>query len=237
MRQSKFIAKISFPMMLFFLASGCRLTTSNPAQQGKTILPATTPALNTTMQPGATETSLVSNNQNIEQRTADLLAQMTLDEKIGQMTLLESNYPAPMAVKALLGGVFAGGDDNPNGANNAENWYSMVDAYQQAALSTRLGIPLLFGIDAVHGDAHLTGTTVFPHNVGLGATRDPALVKQICQVTAAEMNATGVRWTSPPSLPSRRMCAGDAPTRATARTPTLSACSASPASRAFKATN
>jgi beta-glucosidase len=74
----------------------------------------------------------------------------------------------------------------------------MVGGMQAQALTTRLAIPILYGIDAMHGDAHLTGSTVFPHNIGMGATHDAALVQQECKVTAAEMNATGVRWTFGP---------------------------------------
>jgi beta-glucosidase len=135
----------------------------------------------------------------IEDRVAALLAQMTLDEKIGQITQIEINSIDPAGVQAaLLGSVISGGDGNPSGANTAENWYSMVNDLQQAALGTRLGIPILYGVDAVHGDAHVGGTTIFPHNVGMGATHDAALVEQACRVTAVEMNATGVRWTFGP---------------------------------------
>ncbi len=142
----------------------------------------------------------------VDQRVAALLSQMTLDEKIGQMTQVENKDPNAgyqmrnpnQVTEGFLGSVISGGDGNPNGQNTAENWYQMVDSYQKAALATRLKIPMLYGVDAVHGDAHLTGTTIFPHNIGLGATRDEALVKQTCQVTAAEMNATGVRWTFAP---------------------------------------
>jgi beta-glucosidase len=137
----------------------------------------------------------------VDQRVSLLLAQMTLDEKIGQMTQIEigalQRDPTPVAT-AFMGSVLSGGDANPSGTNDATNWYSMVGGMQSQALSTRLAIPMLYGVDAVHGDAHVGGTTVFPHNVGMGATHDAALVQQECKVTAAEMNATGVRWTFGP---------------------------------------
>jgi len=137
----------------------------------------------------------------VDQRVSLLLAQMTLDEKIGQMTQIEigalQRDPTPVAT-AFLGSVLSGGDANPQGANDAANWYSMVGGMQTQALSTRLAIPMLYGVDAVHGDAHVGGATVFPHNIGMGATHDAALVQQECQVAAAEMNATGVRWTFGP---------------------------------------
>jgi beta-glucosidase len=137
----------------------------------------------------------------IEERVSALLAQMSPDEKIGQMTQIDIAGIDPAGVqKALLGSVLSGGDGNPRGENNAQNWYAMVNSLQQGALATRLGIPILYGVDAVHGDAHLKGTTVFPHNIGMGATHDPVLVLEACRVTAAEMNATGVRWAFAPMV-------------------------------------
>jgi beta-glucosidase len=138
----------------------------------------------------------------IKDRVAALLAEMTLDEKIGQMSAVINQDPssgwqlrdAGDATTGWFGAMLSGGDGNPSGANTAQNWYAMIQAYQQAALKTRLAIPMLYGVDAVHGDAHVGGTTVFPHNIGMGATRDPALVEKACQVTAAETAATGARW-------------------------------------------
>ena len=134
----------------------------------------------------------------VEQRVDDLLARMTDDEKIGQLTLIEKNSIDPQATGALMiGGVLSGGDGNPV-PNDPAGWYAMVDAYQQAALGTRLGIPILYGVDAVHGQSHVVGATIFPQEVGMGATHDPALVEQIGRVTARETSATGIRWTFGP---------------------------------------
>jgi beta-glucosidase len=127
---------------------------------------------------------------------------MTLDEKIGQMSAVINQDPSRGwqlrdpgdVITGWFGAMLSGGDGNPSGANTAQNWYAMIQVYQQAALKTRLAIPMLYGVDAVHGDAHVGGTTVFPHNIGMGATRDPALVEEACQVTAAETAATGARW-------------------------------------------
>ena len=135
----------------------------------------------------------------IDARVAALLQQMTLTEKIGQMTQIESDSVKPAGVaRYLLGSVLASGSGNPAGPNDAQDWYAMVDGYQQAALGTRLGIPIMYGVDMVHGASHMTGTTIFPHNIGLGATRDPALVQRVCQATAEESSAAGVRWTFGP---------------------------------------
>jgi beta-glucosidase len=161
-----------------------------------------------TAQPSATSAASSGDNAwldtslPIKDRVAALLAQMTLEEKIGQMSAVINQDPSKGwqlrdpsdATTGFFGAALSGGDGNPSGANTAENWYSMVEAYQQAALKTRLAIPLLYGVDAVHGNAHVGGATVFPHNIGMGATHDADLVTKACQVTAAEMYATGMRF-------------------------------------------
>ena len=130
----------------------------------------------------------------IDDRVAALLGQMTLDEKIGQMTQIEKNaIDAGTAAAFNLGSILSGGGGFPD-PNTPQTWYDMVNAYQQAALGTRLGIPILYGVDAVHGHNNVEGATIFPQNVGLGATNDPSLVGQVCTATALEMNATGIRW-------------------------------------------
>jgi beta-glucosidase len=135
---------------------------------------------------------------NGEGRAAGLLARMTTDEKIGQITLVENGSIDPAGVeRALVGGVLSGGDGNPT-PNTPEAWKAMVGSYQAAALRTRLGIPILYGVDAVHGHAHAIGATVFPHAVGLGAANDATLVHEIGRATAVEMSATGIRWTFGP---------------------------------------
>jgi len=130
----------------------------------------------------------------VNDRVAALLSQMTLDEKIGQMTQIEKNaIDATNAAAFNLGSILSGGGGFPS-PNTPQAWYDMVNAYQQAALGTRLGIPIIYGVDAVHGHNNVEGATIFPQNVGMGATNDPALVQQACAATALEMNATGVRW-------------------------------------------
>ena len=130
----------------------------------------------------------------VERRVEDLLARMTLAEKIGQMAQVEKNSLTPEEVTArFIGSVLSGGGGYPQ-PNTAEGWAAMVDGFQQAALKTRLRIPLLYGVDAVHGHNNVYGATIFPHNVGLGAARDPDLVERIGRATAAEMTATGIYW-------------------------------------------
>jgi beta-glucosidase len=137
----------------------------------------------------------------IAARVAELVRRMTLDEKIGQMTQIEwraLTAESDVATYAL-GSIISGGGANPN-PNTPEGWVDLIDGIQSAALSSRLGIPILYGVDAVHGFGHLVGATVFPQNIGLGATRDPALVKEIGRATAEELAGTGVRWNFAPSV-------------------------------------
>ena len=139
--------------------------------------------------------------QTTEDRVEDLLAQMTLDEKIGQMTLVEKNSIDAAEVTAhYIGAVLSGGGGYPTGGNTPEAWRDMVKEYQDAALQTRLGIPLLYGVDAVHGHNNVKGAVIFPHNIGLGAANDPDLMTRIGQATASEMIATGIYWNYAPVL-------------------------------------
>ncbi len=137
----------------------------------------------------------------IEERVADLLERMTIDEKIGQMTLIEKGSITPDDVSVYyLGAVLSGGGGYPAGNNSPEGWLQMVSDYQDAAMNTRLAIPLLYGVDAVHGHSNLSGAVIFPHNVGLGATRNPELIEEIGRITALEMIATGIYWNYSPVL-------------------------------------
>jgi beta-glucosidase len=141
-------------------------------------------------------------SQPVPARVADLLSRMTLEEKVGQMTQAERGAVTddPSRVTDwMLGSVLSGGGSVPT-PNNAEAWADMVDEFQQAALNTRLGIPLLYGVDSVHGHGNLFGATVFPHNIGLGATRDPDLVRRVEHITAEETRASGPQWAFAPCI-------------------------------------
>jgi beta-glucosidase len=135
-------------------------------------------------------------------RVRDLLRRMTLAEKVGQMAQAERvdiDADTSLITTYALGSVLSGGGSTP-ADNTAAGWADMVDRYQRAALATRLGIPLIYGVDAVHGHGNMQGATVFPHNIGLGATRDPRLVERIGHVTAIETRASGVPWTFAPCV-------------------------------------
>ena len=136
----------------------------------------------------------------ISERVDDLLTKMTLEEKIGQMTQVDQRAIEPEDVRRwFFGSVLSGGGANPE-PNNPQNWADMVLGFQKAALETRLQIPLIYGVDAVHGHSNVIGATIFPHNIGLGATRDPDLVKRIGRATALETSATGVYWNFAPCV-------------------------------------
>ena len=130
-----------------------------------------------------------------------LLAKMTLEEKVAQMTQPDQLFlkdPSEIE-KYQFGSVLSGGDSDPK-TNTVEDWGAMYEKYQAHALKSRLKIPLLYGVDAVHGHSNVIGAVMFPHNVGLGATRDSKLVEQIGRITAAEVRATGINWVFAPCV-------------------------------------
>jgi beta-glucosidase len=138
----------------------------------------------------------------IERRVADLLARMTPAEKIGQMTQAERAAVAPdptVIAQWNLGSVLSGGGSTPT-PNTPAAWVAMVNQFQAQALSTRLRIPLIYGIDAVHGHGNVYGATIFPHNIGLGSARDPALTERVYHATAVEVRATGIPWNFAPCV-------------------------------------
>lgn len=137
----------------------------------------------------------------VKKRVADLLARMSPAEKAGQMTQAERNALSSQGDIATydLGSLLSGGGSVPT-PNTAAAWAKMVDAYQLRAQATRFQIPLIYGVDAVHGHNNVIGSTIMPHNVGLGATRDPKTVEKTGAVTANEVRATGIPWDFAPCL-------------------------------------
>jgi beta-glucosidase len=136
----------------------------------------------------------------IESRIDDLVAAMTLAEKVGQMTQVElgSITPAEVAEWAI-GSVLSGGGGNP-GDGSASGWRAGVESFVAASRRSRLGVPILYGTDAVHGHSNVVGATIFPHNIGLGASGDADLVRRVSRAAALETAATGARWSFAPCL-------------------------------------
>ena len=137
-----------------------------------------------------------------DQAVDQLLSQMTLDEKIGQMVQVDSAALKDKADvrKYFLGSVLSGGNSDPDNGNTAPDWHAFVNGFASQALQTPLKIPLLYGIDAVHGHNNIDGATVFPHHIGLGATHDARLVEHAERITAEEVAGTGIRWAFAPCL-------------------------------------
>jgi len=148
-------------------------------------------------------TSLVSAaTSEPDPRVETLLAQMTLAEKIGQMVQVDSMALRNKADvrRYFLGSVLSGGNSDPADGNSPQSWLNFVTEFQNQALQTRLRIPLLYGIDAVHGHNNIDGAVILPHHIGLGATHDPELIERAERVTAEEVAGTGIRWAFAPCI-------------------------------------
>jgi beta-glucosidase len=149
-----------------------------------------------------TDSSLYKNpGLPVMDRVRDLLSYMTIEEKIGQMTqvdrqFLESDNDIGTY---FLGSLLSGGGSTPS-KNFPKAWAEMYDGFQKIALSTRLGIPIIYGIDAVHGHNNVVGATIFPHQIGLGCTNNPQLIEDVYRATAKEVAATGIDWDFAPCL-------------------------------------
>jgi len=142
-------------------------------------------------------------NPETAQKVEALLGKMTLAQKVGQMVQTERMAITPEQVKDWhIGSVLSGGGSCP-GDNHLQDWVEMNDAYWMASMeedADHLAIPIIYGVDAIHGNNNVKGATVFPHNMGLGAANDPDLLERIAQVTAREILASGVDWTFAPTL-------------------------------------
>ncbi|TYG37223.1 hypothetical protein ES288_D13G124500v1 [Gossypium darwinii] len=145
--------------------------------------------------------------QAVHVRTRDLLDRMTLEEKIGQMVQIERSVAsADVMNKYFIGSVLGGGGSAPSPQASPEAWINMINDFQKGSLATRMQIPMIYGIDAVHGNNNVYKATIFPHNIGLGATRhymllrDPKLVKKIGAATALESRATGIPYVFAPCI-------------------------------------
>ena len=186
---------------LALLAAGLATTTGAAAPAADTAAAYPTDAAGRTLvkQTGA---AYQNSGLPVSSRVDDLLGRMTLEEKIGQMTQAERGAvdgDPTLVTTWMLGSVLSGGGSVPT-PNTPQAWADMVDRFQSHALQTRLQIPLLYGVDSVHGHGNLLGATVFPHNIGLGSSRDPKLIERIQHVVAEETRATGPQWAFAPCL-------------------------------------
>src|SRR5215216_4612375 len=131
-----------------------------------------------------------------------LLSRMTLEEKVGQMIQANSaSLKDPSDVENLfLGSILSGGSSDPKTGNSLIDWTDHYDSLQSRTQNTRLRIPILYGIDAVHGHSNVLNAVIFPHNIGLGCSRNPGLVERAARITAVETRATGINWTFAPCV-------------------------------------
>ncbi len=147
-----------------------------------------------------------SEDAKLETRIADLLRRMTVEEKVGQVIQADIGSVTPDDVRRYhLGSVLNGGNSGPGGDDlaPAKKWLELADAFYAASVDRsggRVGVPVIWGTDAVHGHSNIVGATLFPHNVGLGAANDPELIRRIGAATAAEIRVTGQEWTFAPTV-------------------------------------
>lgn len=178
--------------------------TSNPAAEGAANRDAAAVEYNPLLWPEIKTPALI--DEDIENRIDVLIASMSLEQKVGQIIQADSTAVTPEDVKTYrLGSVLSGGNSAPGGKAYADvnEWLSMADAFYQASVDpegVETPIPILLGIDAVHGHNNVIGGTIFPHNIGLGASRDPSLVRAIAEATAKELRVTGHDWTFAPTV-------------------------------------
>lgn len=197
--------------ILLLLIATAVLTTA--AACGRKDTTVKTPTVTPTMTPVPTETPVqevdksiyMDSTKSIEERVEALMSKMTLQEKIAQMVQPEQNEASggasPADVKRYgIGSVLSGGGSAPTTGNTADDWKNRVLEYLAAARESRLGIPLLYGVDAVHGHNNVADAVIFPHNIGLGAAGEEALAERIGRAVAEEVYATGIRWTFAPTV-------------------------------------
>jgi len=197
-------------LLLFAFTIGCTVSTTTTTATSDTT---TTTTTTTTSEPATTTTTFntATSTVNYEGSYCDelvvdydfidnLLASLSLEEKVGQMLEAEKNGASTADVTNYnLGSILSGGGSSPS-TNDAYHWYLMYKGFQNAARSSSSGIPIIYGLDAVHGDNNVYNATIFPHNIGLGAANDPELMNKIGIVTAREVRVTGMNYTFAPAV-------------------------------------
>ena len=184
------------PMLALWAVSGVACAVAGSRPPATAVHPAIWPRVKPALNPDPA----------IESRIKTLLATMSVEDKVGQLIQADITAITPDDLKTYhLGSVLAGGNSGPYGDEFASpaKWRRLVEAFHHAALQPSPGhtlVPLMFGVDAVHGHNNVVGATLFPQNSALGATRDPQLVREIGQATAEEVRATDIDWTFAPTL-------------------------------------
>lgn len=195
------------------LAAGCASpegartgTTEAPAGEAETVAAAEADTAGTVHPELWPEVQTPPLDPAVEARVDQVLSQLTLEQKVGQVIQADSGSVTPEDVKRYrLGSVLSGGNSAPGGKPYADTaaWLEAADAYFAASLDpegVEVAVPVIWGIDAVHGHNNLTGAVIFPHNVGLGAANDPDLIERIMEATATELSVSGHDWTFAPTL-------------------------------------
>ena len=193
------------------ITSGCDRTTREPELESMNVLAKKTKDNNSKPTPNGLElwpANIVkpSTDTTTEKRVADILSRMSLEEKVGQIIQPEIKFVTPEDIKKYhIGSVLNGGGTFPNSDKHApvSAWIELADAYYQASMDEsdgKIGIPLIWGSDAVHGHNNVFGATLFPHNIGLGAAHDEQLIQRIGEATAIQVAVTGIDWTFAPTV-------------------------------------
>ncbi len=194
---------ITILAVLLSAATGCSKSDDSAATATKGVSKTAEP---TTAVAWPALKSVVAKDPQIEARIDELLQRMTLEEKVGQMMQPEIRQVTPKDFTEYhLGSVLNGGGSTPhnNKYATAEDWVKLADSFWHASVDKsngRVGIPMMWGSDAVHGVGNVIGATLFPHNIALGATHNPELIRQVGEVTAREIAATGLDWNFSPTV-------------------------------------
>lgn len=195
--KNKFIGKFLAVLLIFGLSCGC-----NNSNVSRETIPTTKSSINTLNNSHQTQDleALYDSTKSVDENIKLFLDNMTIEEKVGQMLQVERRTISIEDIKNYnIGSIFAAGGSTPD-ENTMDEWRKMINRYKDAAKETRLAIPLLYAVDAVHGNNNMQDTIIYPHNIGLGASRDTELIKKIAADNAKELSAVGVDWTFAPTV-------------------------------------
>jgi beta-glucosidase len=187
--------------LLAFVSTGCVSVATLP-QSALSAAPASQAIADPINWPNAASPAAIT-DQKTEDAITLLLSKMTLEQKVGQLIQADISAIKPEDLSQYpLGSILAGGNSGPYGDERADaaKWTQLVSAFRHVSRKSGAGVPILFGVDAVHGHSNLPQATIFPHNIGLGAARDVDLIQRIGKATAAEISGSGIEWTFAPTL-------------------------------------